>query len=51
VIGANLAVEEIELIEFGYPPDAEGWIDVDNARCAFNGIFVCVERQTLLLEG
>ena len=36
VIGANLAVEEIELIEFGYPPDAEGWIDVDNARVAPN---------------
>jgi hypothetical protein len=36
VIGANLALEEIELIEFGYPPDAEGWIDVDNARVAPN---------------
>jgi hypothetical protein len=32
----KLAVEEIELIEFGYPPDAEGWIDVDNARVAPN---------------
>lgn len=32
VMGANLPVDRIELIEFGVPKDAQGWIEVKNAR-------------------